>query len=78
MQCGFDLADSTLGLKGRALSVSQGREIMPLLEFERRYILKVLNAVNWRVNGPKGAAALLGVPPSTLRSKMSKLGIKRS
>ena len=51
---------------------------MPLLEFERRYILKVLNATNWRVNGPKGAAALLGVPPSTLRSKMSKLGIKRS
>ena len=78
MQCGFDLADSTLGLKGRALSVSQGREIMPLLEFERRYILKVLNATNWRVNGPKGAAALLGMPPSTLRSKMSKLGIKRS
>ncbi|MYI61961.1 MAG: AAA family ATPase, partial [Gemmatimonadetes bacterium] len=43
-----------------------------------RYILEVLNATNWRVNGPKGAAALLGVPPSTLRSKMSKLGIKRS
>ena len=53
MQCGFDIADSTLGLKGRALSVSQGREIMPLLEFERRYILEVLNAVNWRVKGPK-------------------------
>ena len=78
MQCGFDLADSTLGLKGRASSVSQGREIMPLLEFERRYILEVLNAVNWRVKGPKGAAALLGVPPSTLYGKMRKLGIKRS
>ena len=78
MQCGFDLADSTLGLKGRASSVSQGRGIMPLLEFERRYILEVLNAVNWRVKGPKGAAALLGVPPSTLYGKMRKLGIKRS
>ncbi len=78
MQCGFDIADSTLGLKGRALSVSQGREIMPLLEFERRYILEVLNAANWRVKGPKGAAALLGVPPSTLYGKMRKLGIKSS
>ncbi|MXW78049.1 MAG: sigma-54-dependent Fis family transcriptional regulator, partial [Gemmatimonadetes bacterium] len=78
MQCGFDLADSTLGLKGRASSVSQGSEIMPLLEFERRYILEVLNATNWRVKGPKGAAALLGVPPSTLYGKMRKLGIKRS
>ena len=78
MQCGFDIADSTLGLKGRALSVSQGREIMPLLEFERRYILEVLNATSWRVKGPKGAAALLGVPASTLYGKMRKLGIKRS
>ena len=78
MQCGFDIADSTLGLKGRALSVAQGREIMPLLEFERRYILEVLNATNWRIKGPKGAAALLGMPPSTLYGKMRKLGIKRS
>ena len=78
MQCGFDIADSTLGLKGRALSVSQGREIMPLLEFERRYILEVLNATNWRIKGAQGAAALLGMPPSTLYGKMRKLGIKRS
>ena len=78
MQCGFDIADPTLGLKGRALSVAQGREIMPLLEFERRYILEVLNATNWRVKGPKGAAALLGMPASTLYGKMRKLGIKSS
>ena len=77
-QCGFDIADSTLGLKGRALSVSQDREIMPLFEFERRYILEVLNTTNWRVKGPKGAAALLGMPASTLYSRMIKLGIKRS
>jgi len=71
MQCGFDIADSTLGLKGRALSVSQGRQIMPLLEFERRYILEVLNTTNWRVKGPKGAAALLGpkiISPSLAKS----------
>ena len=74
MQGGFDLADA----KGGSLSVAQGREIMPLLELERRYILEVLNATNWRVKGPKGAAALLGMPASTLYSKMIKLGIKSS
>ncbi len=78
MQVGFDLADDTLGSKRGALSVAQGRKIMPLLELERRYILEVLNATNWRVKGPKGAAALLGMPASTLYSKMIKLGIKRS
>ena len=77
MQCGFDITDPTVGLKARALSVSQGREIMPLPEFERRYILEVLNATNWRIKGAQGAAALLEVPPSTLYGKMRKLGIKR-
>ena len=78
MQCGFDVTNPTLGLKKGALSVVQGREIMPLVEFERRYILEVLNATNWRINGPKGAATQLGLPPSTLYSRMIKLGIKRS
>ena len=74
MQYGFDIADSARGLKEK----SQDLEIMPLLELERRYILEVLTATNWQVKGVRGAAALLGVPSSTLYSKMSKLGIKRS
>ena len=77
MQYGFDIVNAVLGLKGQASSVPQ-HEIVPLLEFERRYILKVLTATNWQVKGAQGAAALLGVPSSTLYSKMSKLGIKRS
>ena len=77
MQYGFDIVNAVLGLKGQASSTPQ-REIVPLLEFERRYILEVLTATNWRIKGKKGAAALLGVPSSTLFSKMSKLGIKRS
>ena len=59
----------------RELSVSQGPQIVPLLEFERRYILEALKTTNWQVKGAKGAAALLGVPPSTLYGKMRKLGI---
>ena len=75
MQYGFDIVNAVLGPKGQASSVPQ-HEIMPLLEFERRYILEVLTATNWQVKGAQGAAALLGVPPSTLYGKMRKLGIK--
>jgi len=39
------------------------------------HIRKVLQTTNGRVHGPDGAACLLGVNPSTLRKKMSKLGI---
>ena len=77
MQHGFNIVNSVLGLKGQASSAPQ-QEIMPLLELERSYILEVLNATNGQIKGTKGAAALLGVPPSTLYNKMRKLGIKRS
>ncbi|MXX13758.1 MAG: sigma-54-dependent Fis family transcriptional regulator [Gemmatimonadetes bacterium] len=63
--------------KRETLPASQYDEIMPLNEFERHYILKVLNTTNWRIKGTRGAAALLGLPPSTLYTKMKKLGIKR-
>jgi formate hydrogenlyase transcriptional activator len=44
---------------------------------ERVHILSVLKKTDWRVRGKNGAAALLEIPPSTLESKMKKLGIKR-
>ena len=44
---------------------------------ERTHILTVLEATNWKISGPAGAAAQLGLPPSTLRSKMKKLSIER-
>ena len=60
----------------RTLSASPDREIVPLDESERRYILSVLEATNWRIKGARGAAMLLGLPPSTLYGKMEKPGIK--
>ena len=45
---------------------------------ERDHILRALNGTNWVVHGKKGAAELLGINPSTLRSRMEKLGIKKS
>lgn len=48
-----------------------------LRSVERDHILKVLESANWKIAGQSGAAAKLGVPPSTLRSKMKKLEIAR-
>ena len=46
-------------------------------DYERDYIIKVLNETLWRINGVKGAASILDMHPETLRSRMRKLGIKR-
>jgi len=45
---------------------------------ERNHILDVLMRTNWRIEGADGAAALLNLNPSTLRSRMKKLGVQRS
>ena len=52
-------------------------ETLPLEEHERRYIQEVLEKSDWVVSGKKGAATLLGLRESTLRSRMKKLGIER-
>jgi formate hydrogenlyase transcriptional activator len=44
---------------------------------ERGHILRALSQTNWVIHGKKGAAELLGINPSTLRSRMEKLGIKK-
>jgi len=44
---------------------------------ERVHIVRALNETNWVIHGKKGAAELLGINPSTLRSRMEKLGIKK-
>jgi DNA-binding NtrC family response regulator len=46
-------------------------------EQERAYILFVLEACHWKIHGATGAAAILQLPPTTLQSKMLKLGIKK-
>jgi transcriptional regulator with GAF, ATPase, and Fis domain len=52
---------------------------LPRLEaVERDYIVTVLQHTNWVITGPRGAAQVLGLHPSTLRSRIKKLGISRS
>ena len=46
-------------------------------EVERDHVLRVLEMTGWRVRGRNGAAEVLGVKPTTLESRMAKLGIQR-
>jgi transcriptional regulator with GAF, ATPase, and Fis domain len=48
-----------------------------LEEIERNHIQRMLNTTLWRIEGRRGAAELLGLKPSTLRSRLRKLGIRR-
>ena len=48
-----------------------------LEEANREHILKALDFSGWRIRGNKGAANILGLNPSTLESRMKKLGIRR-
>jgi transcriptional regulator with GAF, ATPase, and Fis domain len=45
---------------------------------EREHILNVLGQTGWVVQGSRGAAKILGLHPNTLRSRMKKLGIRRT
>jgi PAS domain S-box-containing protein len=48
-----------------------------LEESQRHMIVETLDKTYWRIEGPNGAAALLGIHPNTLRSRMKKLGISK-
>ncbi len=50
---------------------------MSFEEMERMHIISVLDSSAWRIRGTQGAAEKLRLKPSTLESKMKKLGIKR-
>lgn len=45
---------------------------------ERHHILAALEKAGWVIEGPHGAAKILGLHPNTLRSRMKKLGIARA
>jgi transcriptional regulator with GAF, ATPase, and Fis domain len=49
-----------------------------LQSVERDHILRVLASTSWRIEGPRGAARALGLKPSTLRSRLQKLSIRRA
>jgi transcriptional regulator with GAF, ATPase, and Fis domain len=67
--------DSTRGKNSRRRG---GRAWTTLAEHEREYVEQVLEHVDGRVYGEGGAAEILGLPPTTLQSRLRKLGIDKS
>lgn len=57
--------------------VDQDFQIKTLHQVEKEHILKTVEKCNGRIFGPQGAALLLGLPATTLISKMQKLGIRK-
>jgi len=53
-------------------------DALTLEAFEREHILRALEATNWVLAGPRGAAARLGMKRTTLQSRMQKLGVSRN
>ncbi|KPZ63843.1 Formate hydrogenlyase transcriptional activator [Pseudoalteromonas sp. P1-16-1b] len=70
---------STLQLS-QSLKAGDDNVINPTLtldEAQKQHISSVLALCNWKIAGEQGAANKLGLPESTLRSKMQKLGLRR-
>lgn len=57
---------------------SAGSQTKTIQEMERDHILSILKRCNGKIWGPGAAAEMLKLPPSTLKSKMKKLGITRA
>jgi len=54
-----------------------GTPTSTLEEIDRQHVLSTLDSCGGVIEGPKGAAKRLGLHPSTLRSRIAKLGINR-
>jgi transcriptional regulator with GAF, ATPase, and Fis domain len=78
----FDLPTAEAPSVNRVASLVEGENQQFLTEAEMRRreldnLLLVLEKTAWKIKGPDGAAELLGVKPTTLLSRMKKLGLKR-
>jgi PAS domain S-box-containing protein len=67
------LADDLVGPAPKQIAPS----LKSMQETEKDHILRVLEQTNWRIDGAKGAALILDMNPSTLRSRIRKLGIQK-
>jgi formate hydrogenlyase transcriptional activator len=65
----------TLRISPPVAPSTSGDTVMSLEEAQRQHILKVLETAGGKIRGAGGAAELLGMKPTTLRSRMQRLGI---
>jgi transcriptional regulator with GAF, ATPase, and Fis domain len=64
-----------------ATTASSSTTVVADAEMKRRdrdNVLAALNQTNWQVHGAGGAAELLGIPPTTLASRIKRMGLRRS
>jgi transcriptional regulator with GAF, ATPase, and Fis domain len=72
---------TTLPIQQAGDEADTGREFLTESEMqrhERDNLLAVLKKSGWKIKGANGAAELLGVKPTTLLSRMEKMGLRRA
>ena len=58
-------------------SAAATRRSPKLVDVEKEHIRAVLESTGWRIRGAGGTADRLGMKPTTLETRMAKLGLKR-
>ncbi|MBN2299543.1 MAG: sigma 54-interacting transcriptional regulator [Deltaproteobacteria bacterium] len=69
------ISEGTLTVRLPREGINDSAETITLDEAEARHITNILERTGWRIKGRQGAAELLGLKPSTLYTKMNRLGI---
>src|SRR5258707_4304792 len=64
-------------VSGSKLTTPNEPLIKSLEQSEREHIIAVLNKSNWKISGAGCDADILGIPATTLHSKIKKLGIRK-
>ncbi len=64
-------------LPARPIAPGELREAVTMVEVQRQAILATLARTGGRVSGPGGAADLLGMKPTTLESRIRRLGVRK-
>ncbi|HET7003329.1 MAG TPA: sigma 54-interacting transcriptional regulator, partial [Puia sp.] len=72
------IGESEVPKKGQFEVRQTSSKLKTLEEVEREHILAAMIQCNFRITGSDGAAEMLGIPPTTLHSKIKKLGIRKS
>jgi DNA-binding NtrC family response regulator len=66
-----------LAITPPAASVAAGKRSTTLVDVETDHIRSVLESTAWRIRGVGGAADRLGLKPTTLETRMARLGLSR-
>jgi transcriptional regulator with GAF, ATPase, and Fis domain len=66
-----------LAIELPARTAFRAPQSVKLADVQREHVLRVLESCQWRIRGLNGAAERLGLRPTTLETRMAKLGLER-